>query len=223
MQNRRELKPILVESRTFVLLVLLIFCFADVYAGRADQIYDQGISAYQSNDYVTTVKKLYAYLQLNHESIHDQSKREIRDLIDFAEGELRVAILTKAELDKHGYVTEVVVVSEGKFDGGTTKKSTERFNAPPYIRQNKPRLPNIKKISGRPKPENRHRASRVKPTRTVDPPRRVQPRIDGLEQKYQKLIRKNKKFTQKCSAKLNALSDETNACRNSLHRCRNRL
>lgn len=224
MQNRAMTRTVKVLTRRMLLIFSGILWFSCSYADTTDKLFDNGISSYQNNDYVNTVKYLYAYYQLNNQTITNQSQQELLDVINYAEDKINVALRTKEELDKYGQVTEVVVESGGKMDSFGSGKTTKGFNAPTDIKRKKPKLPNVKKKLKSAELMGSYKADLIHPLKMTEAPGTAQSNsINVSEKKYATLMRDNERFKQRCKARVASLSDEVKEYRDALRSCRSRL
>lgn len=224
MQNRAMTRTVKVVTRRMLLIFSGILWFSCSYADTTDKLFDNGISSYQKNDYVNTVKYLYAYYQLNNQTITNQSRQELLDVINYAEDKIYVALRTKEELDKYGQVTEVVIESGGKMDSFGSGKTTKGFNAPADVSRKKPHLPNIKKKLKSAALTGNDKARLLYPLKMTEAPGTAQlSSITISEKKCATLMRENELFKQRCKARVTSLSDEVKEYRDALRSCRYRL
>ncbi len=129
--------------------LLLVAGGGGACAQDAQWLFDRGKSALAQPNYLAAAEYLYAYLQIDHELLdqHPGFRQAVEDHLDYAEAQIRAAILAKEQLDQYGSVVGVEVESGGKFDapGAPRQKVSKPFHlpaAPPRPQQplgNRPR------------------------------------------------------------------------------------
>lgn len=136
------MKPINTRSlniRSFLFLCcgcLLAFASAPLPPQPPDTLYQEGLRYYRSRDYLNAIKFLFAYKQVKQDALSPEFIHQIDDALKYAESQVKLAIQTKNELDRHGEVTKIVV--RGKADG---TDMTVPFRQPRLKNQQQPVLP----------------------------------------------------------------------------------
>jgi len=126
----------------FLLGLLPLFANSPLFAAEPDQIYQKGLQAYTSEDYLAASEHLFAYRHMAGTGLSADFLNQVNKALAYAEAQVQLAIQTKRELDEHGKVTEVTVEASGKADApGTSHKKTEPFHHPSDVKGPKPGLP----------------------------------------------------------------------------------
>ena len=213
MMNKDKLRSFFsTSSLIFMLMLVSQFWISKSYAESVDALFNKGISAYQSNNYVDAVKFLFAYYESNNQTITTQSQQELLNAINYSEEKLRVALATKEELDKHGHVSEVVIEASGKADSPISKKKPVPFSAPADSGRKKPQAPKLEKKLAVPKLPKQLKAA---PENKID---------EGqLKQEIAELRRDHQLLSERCNSKIKYLSGQLQEQSNLLRSCQNRL
>ncbi len=169
-----------------------------VLAGSVDDYYQRGKRHYEEGRYLAAAQNLFAYIEVAGDGIDGPTRDAVRQALDYCEGEIRVAIATKRELDATGKVVEVVVETSGKADTARPTKKSKSFRMPPPQVGPKPRLPRAPKVG---RPAALHGVAKplvVAPPTNLDDvqPPKTDKRCAALEKRVGRLEAENERLNQ---------------------------
>ncbi len=170
-------------------------------AGPTDSYYQKGKQFYEKGDYLDAAENLFAFLQLAGDGLDSSTRNAVEQALRFSEGQIRVALDTKRQLDATGKVVEVVVETGGKADQGQGSTKRKAFRPPRPPSGAKPKLPEAPRIA---KPAAQH--AMVKPVVVapkadrpdVLPPKKNQP-CAALEKNFELLTEENEQLAKRAS------------------------
>lgn len=129
------------KKGAYLLGFFVLLASSSLFAAEADQLYQQGLQAYNTEDYLSASEHLFAYRQIAGAELTGNFRLQLEEALNYSEAQIRVAIETKRELDKHGKITQIVVETSGKADTANAQKKTKNFHAPADVNRRKPNLP----------------------------------------------------------------------------------
>jgi hypothetical protein len=189
--------------RGAIMLVAVCFCMVfplqtPVLAGAVDDYYQRGKRHYEEGRYLAAAENLFAFMEMAGDGVDEPTRQAVRQALDYCEGEIRVAIATKRELDATGKVVEVVVETSGKADTARPTKKNKGFRMPPPQAGPKPRLPRAPKVG---QPAAMHVVAKplvVAPQTKRDDvqPLKTDKHCAALEKKVGRLEAENERLTQ---------------------------